>query len=110
MNTPRPFPVYVVLAVLMLSGCVARTVFDVATVPVRAAGKAVDLSTTSQSESDQNRGRALRHREERLAKLEREYRRESARCRHGDHEACAKARNKYAEIRKLLPAVSAERR
>ena len=44
-------------ASLILNGCLAKTVVDVATLPVRAAGKAVDLATTSQSEADENRGR-----------------------------------------------------
>ena len=57
------------LAALMLSGCLAKTVVDVATLPVKAASKAVDLATTSQSEADEKRGREIRRREERLAKL-----------------------------------------
>jgi hypothetical protein len=35
-----------------LSGCIARTVVGVVTAPVRVAGKAVDLTTTSQSEAE----------------------------------------------------------
>ena len=41
---------------LALGGCVARTAVNVATAPVRVAGKAVDLATTSQSERDEKRG------------------------------------------------------
>lgn len=33
-------------------GCVAKTAWNVATLPVRATGKAVDLMTTSPSERD----------------------------------------------------------
>jgi hypothetical protein len=53
---------------LLTSGCVARTIVDVVTLPVKAAGKVVDVATTSQSESDRNRGRAARKEEERQEK------------------------------------------
>ena len=53
---------------LALSGCiigtVAETAVDVATLPVKAVAKGVDLATTSQSEADEKRGRALRKAEE----------------------------------------------
>ena len=54
-----------------LSGCVAsvaKTAFDVVTLPVKVVAKGVDLATTSQSEADENRGRALRKAEEALGK------------------------------------------
>jgi len=57
-----------VLASLMLPGCIARTVADVATAPVKVAGKAADWTTTSQDEADRNRGRELRREEERRRK------------------------------------------
>ena len=94
-------------ASLMMSGCV-KTLVDVATLPVRAAGKAVDLATTSQSEADENRGRALRKREEQLGKLERAYDKQRAKCDDGDSRACDEARASYAEIQELLPTVPAE--
>lgn len=50
---------------LVTGGCVAKTAFDVVTLPVKAAGKAVDWTTTSQSESDRNYGRRMRQAEER---------------------------------------------
>lgn len=50
---------------LASGGCLAKTAFDVATLPVKAAGKAVDWTTTSQSESDRNYGRKMRKQEER---------------------------------------------
>ena len=53
---------------LLAGGCVAKTAFDVVTFPVKAGSKAVDWTTTSQSEADRNRGRADRKREERAAK------------------------------------------
>ena len=95
-------------ASLILNGCLAKTVVDVATLPVRAAGKAVDLATTSQSEADENRGRELRKREEKLGKLERAYGKQRAKCDEGDEESCEAARASYAEIQELLPAVPAE--
>ena len=52
---------------LVLSGCVtsvAKTAFDVVTLPVKVVSKGVDLATTSQSEADQKRGRDLRRAEE----------------------------------------------
>lgn len=93
---------------LMLPGCLAKTVVDVATLPVRAAGKAVDLATTSQSESDENRGRELRKREERLGKLERTYGKQRAKCEDGSEKACEEARVTYSQIQELLPTVPVE--
>ena len=102
---------FVVLAGLVvpaLSGCVAKTAFDLATAPVRVAGKAVDLATTSQSEADEKRGRDLRRREARLGMLERSYRDHSRACEHGVQAACAQARSEYAEMQQLLPSVPVE--
>lgn len=93
-------------ASLMLSGCIG-TLVDVATLPVRAAGKAVDLATTSQSESDENRGREMRRREEQLGKLERAYAKQRAKCDDGSETACAEARATHAEIQAILPTVAA---
>ena len=56
-----------VLLPLTLGGCVvaaARTAVDIVTLPVKVVAKGVDLATTSQSEADENRGRALRKAEE----------------------------------------------
>ena len=39
---------------LLGGGCLAKTVVNVATLPVRATSKAVDWTTTSQSEADRN--------------------------------------------------------
>ena len=97
-------------ASLLTSGCVAKTLVDVATLPVRAGAKAVDLATTSQSEADENRGRELRKREERLGKLERAYAKQRAKCDEGSEEACAQARATYAEIQEILPTIPAEPR
>jgi len=50
---------------VLLSGCVARTAWNVATLPVKAASKTVDVLTTSQDEADRNLGRKVRKEEER---------------------------------------------
>ena len=42
----KPILPLALLAALALQGCIAKTAFDVATAPVRVAGKAVDLATT----------------------------------------------------------------
>jgi hypothetical protein len=52
------------LLAFSLSGCVAKTALDIATLPVRAAGAAVDAATTSQAEADQKLGRKIRKQEE----------------------------------------------
>ena len=69
---------------LSLSGCVVASVadaaVDVVTLPVDVAAKGVDAATTSQSEADEKRGRALRKAEEKAGKEARERER---RCRQG---------------------------
>lgn len=95
-----------VLAMLpMTTGCVAKMATDIVTAPVRVAGRGFDLATTSQSESDEKRGRALRHQEERLGRLQREYRDHSRQCMRGDDDACVDARNDYAEMQNLRAAM-----
>lgn len=59
---------FLLLACVMLSGCVVHTAYDVATLPVRAGSKVVDWSTTSRSEADRNLGRKTRKQHERDAK------------------------------------------
>jgi hypothetical protein len=50
---------------MALGSCgVTKTGFDVVTLPVKVASAGVDAVTTSQSESDQKRGRQLRKEEE----------------------------------------------
>jgi hypothetical protein len=96
--TYRPALVLALAAALpLLSGCV-RTVASVVTAPVRVAGKAVDWTTTSQSESDEKRGRQLRKREEELGKLDRQYQKHLRECRAGNETACATARDDYARM------------
>lgn len=104
----RPLVPLALLAALTLQGCLAKTALDIATLPVRAGSKAVDLATTSQSEADENRGREIRRREEQLGKLERRYRDQREECEEGDERACEKARETYAEIQRILPTVPYE--
>lgn len=96
------------LAPLALSGCLAKTAFDVATAPVRVASKAVDLATTSQAEADQKRGREIRQREERLGKLQRERGKYEKDCLKGDRRACDRVSAINGEMQLLLPQVPVE--
>lgn len=98
----------VTVAALALQGCLAKTAYNVATLPVRAASKGVDLATTSQSEADEKRGREIRQREERLGRLQRDYERQLSRCNDGDRRACEQARTTYGEMQVLLPSVPVE--
>ena len=66
------------------------------------------MATTSQSEADQKRGREIRQREERLGKLQRDYDKQIDRCGEGDRRACDQARESYAEMQMLMPAVPVE--
>ena len=104
----RPALIVAPLAMLALGGCLARTAFDVATAPVRLASKAVDLATTSQSEADEKRGREIRRREARLARLERDWRRQNDECLDGDADACRTRDQLRAEIDALLPTIPYE--
>ena len=68
---------------LTLSGCLARTAYDVATLPVRATAQAVDWTTTSRAEADRNLGRKIRKQREREA---RDARRQAKQERHAARE------------------------
>ena len=61
---------------LLLSGCLARAAVDVVTLPVKVASGTVDALTTSQSEADEKRGRAIRKREECFGREQRRAERE----------------------------------
>ncbi|MES2097942.1 MAG: hypothetical protein V4459_14410 [Pseudomonadota bacterium] len=54
-----------VAALPLLTGGCLNTVGSVVTAPVKVASKAVDWTTTSQSESDRNYGKKMRKAEER---------------------------------------------
>ncbi|SFF78410.1 hypothetical protein SAMN05518801_101500 [Novosphingobium sp. CF614] len=104
----RFLPALALCALPLLSGCIARTAASLVTAPVRVAGKAADMATTSQSEADENRGREIRHREERLGKLERQYQKHLRECDDGNEDSCLKARNDHAEMQYLMPSVPYE--
>lgn len=86
---------------LALQGCLAKTVVDVATLPVKAAGQAAGWATTSQDEADRDRGRELRRQEERFGKLERDYARQYDKCQDGNDQACAQAQATWDEMQAL---------
>ncbi|MEM6476062.1 MAG: hypothetical protein AAF687_07845 [Pseudomonadota bacterium] len=96
------------LIALALSGCLARSAADIVTAPIKIGSRAVDLATTSQSEADEKRGREIRKREEKLGKLERQYRKEREKCEKGKGSACDDARETYAKIQELLPTIPVE--
>jgi hypothetical protein len=106
----RPALFLALVLPLTLGGCLAKTVVDVATAPVKIASKGVDLATTSQSEADEKRGRALRKHEAKLGDLERTYDRQSKACVRGNQGACDDARTIYDQIQALLPTVPVETR
>ena len=102
--TPRLFAPAEYPLLPALGGCLAKAAVGVVTAPVKVAGKAVDMATTSQSESDEKRGRELRKREERLGKLERKRRKLDEDCRDGESDACAERDAVDAEMEALLGA------
>lgn len=104
----RPTLMLAPVAALMLGGCLAKTAIDVATAPVRIASRAVDLATVSQSERDEARGREIRRREERLARLESDYADYSRGCLGGDNADCRRAVEVRAEIEALVPTIPVE--
>lgn len=108
------FKLFALPALLLLPGCaVASAAVDLATAPVRVVktgSTVVDVMTTSQSEKDQKRGREIRRREERLGELQREYRKQAAKCERGNDEACRKADQAYTAIRAQMPGVPYEGR
>lgn len=97
------------IAALVLNGCIARTALDVATAPARAASQAADWATTSQDESDRNRGREIRRREERLGDLQEDYEEAEADCLDGNDRACREAVSIQREIDDLLPTIPQDR-
>ena len=103
-----PSLLLIAVGIPLLGGCIASAAADIVTAPVRVAGKAVDLATTSQSESDEKRGRELREREEQLGKLERRYEKQREDCEDGDRRACDKARETYAEMQELMRYIPPE--
>lgn len=83
---------------ILLQGCVASMVSNVVTAPVKIVSKTTDILTTSQSESDEKRGRDMRKREENVGKLSRQLKKVQERCADGDRDACKKARDLRDQI------------
>ncbi len=83
---------------LLLPGCVASVVKDVVTAPVKIVSKTADVMTTSQSESDEKRGREIRRKEERMGKLARQADKLQDKCDDGDEDACAELRSVKRQI------------
>lgn len=59
----KPFLIVALSLPLLTGGCIAKTAFDVVTLPVKATGQVIDWTTTSQEESDRNYGRKMRKQE-----------------------------------------------
>lgn len=93
--------VIAILAAPLLTGCVGA-VKSVVTAPVKAVGQVADWTTTSQDESDRNRGRAMREREERLGKLSRQRDKAAEKCRDGSEEQCERAEVLEHEIEAVM--------
>lgn len=83
--------------VVLLSGCVSL-VKDVVTAPIKIVSKTADVLTTSQSETDEKRGREMRKREESLGKLSRQRDKARAKCEDGDKDACRLVQSLQDEI------------
>ena len=84
-----------------LSGCIAQMAADVVTAPVRAVSQVADWTTTSQSEADRNRGRAMREREEERGRLQRQLEQSQRRCERGDTGECRKVTRIEQDIEAL---------
>lgn len=92
-----------VMAAPLLAGCVSA-VKTVVTAPVKAVGQVADWSTTSQDESDRNRGREMRKSEERVGKLSRQRDKAAEKCGDGDEEQCQRAEVLEHEIEAEMAA------
>lgn len=104
----RPAFLALPFVAFLLDGCVASTVADVVTAPVRVVSQGADWATTSQDEADRARGREIRRREERLGELQHDYERLERRCLDGNDEACRQAVAMRAEMDELRQAVPVE--
>jgi len=91
----------VLLTAPLLGGCVSA-VKTVVTAPVKAVGQVADWTTTSQDESDRNRGRAMREREERLGKLSRQRDKAAEKCRNGSEDQCERVEVLEHEIEAVM--------
>lgn len=73
------------LTAFALSGCIAQTALEVASLPVKVASAGVDAAITSQAEADRKRGEEIRKYEECLG---REQRRAEKQDRDPDYSKC----------------------
>lgn len=89
------------MVLFSLCGCVS-TAKTVVTAPFKATGKIVDWSTTSQEEADRNHGRAMRERDERLEKLNKQRAKAERKCRQGQPSQCQRAEILSHEMDALL--------
>lgn len=95
---------YFAIAILFsLTGCVSL-VKDVVTAPIKIVSKAADIMTTSQSESDEKRGRDIRKKEEMLGKLSRKIDKAKDKCENGNKNACDEASTLSEEYERLKDA------
>lgn len=106
---PRVTLLFGALLALPLGGCMASTLVDVATAPVRAAGQVADWATVSQDEADRARGREIRQREEHLGELQRDYAELAEDCADGSDRACRRAVEVRREMDELIPTIPVER-
>ncbi|MEY3634401.1 MAG: hypothetical protein RLZZ61_811 [Pseudomonadota bacterium] len=90
--------VLAIAPIILLQGCVASMVSNVVTAPVKILSKTADVLTTSQSESDEKRGRDMRKQEKNVGKLSRQLKKAQERCADGDRGACEKAEDIRDEI------------
>ena len=94
--------IIITLAALpLLTGCISA-VKTVVTAPVKAVGQVADWTTTSQDESDRNRGREMRKREEQLGKLSRQRDKATEKCRDGNEAQCQRAEVLDHEIEAVM--------
>lgn len=91
------------LAAPLLTGCFSA-VKTVVTAPVKAVGQVADWTTTSQDESDRNRGREMRKREEQVGKLSRQRDKAAEKCQRGDTGQCQRAEVLEHEIEAAMAA------
>ena len=92
-----------ILAAPLLTGCVSA-VKTVVTAPIKAVGQVADWTTTSQDESDRNRGREMRKREEEVGKLSRQRDKAAEKCQRGNAEQCQRAEVLEHEIEAAMAA------
>ena len=93
------------MIVPLLGGCVAKTAYNVATLPVKAGGKVIDWTTTSQKEADRKAGRRMRLEQERQKRAQRAW---EKRCRKTpDVPSCQPATYRAAPPALIRPRICA---